>query len=223
MRRLTGRRRSTPWRCAYGGGVGGVGLTPVAAMQRSGLRTGAWYTHAGAHVAGNPGGTNARRRRGTPELLGRHQPVRPCAVLREPMADCLPGRLLHGATSVAGGLKYTHVDRSEVRRDSESRHAVVPVRGPRLHGWYNHAVAGTPSAPPRSRASPPARLRRTPSCTTNASVAGTCVDNAGKSVRPPARRSPTTHAAHADRLANPGDQSAHSSGRRAAMSPRLPP
>jgi hypothetical protein len=59
---------------------------------------------------------------------------------------------------------------------------VAPTRVPDSNGWYNHAVAGSPSASSFSGIASCTSTTYAGPATTAATVGATCIDNAGKSV-----------------------------------------
>jgi len=86
---------------------------------------------------------------------------------------------------------------------------VMLNRGPDSNGWYNHSVAGAVSASSFSGIASCTSTTYAGPATTSATVAGTCVDNAGKSVT--VSSAPFAYDATPPTLiatATPGDQSA---------------
>ena len=120
----------------------------------------------------------------------------------EPMADW-PGWTYCNDTS-SGDLEYYFI---QVEVSSPTA-TVAPVRAPDSNGWYNHPVAGAVSASSFSGIASCTSTTYAGPATTGATVAGTCTDNAGKSVTVASApfaydATPPTLTATAD----PGDQS----------------
>jgi hypothetical protein len=123
-------------------------------------------------------------------------------LLSQPMADW-PGWTYCNDTS-SGDLKYYFI---KIETSSPTATA-TPDRPPDSNGWYNHPVAGAISAHSFSGIASCTSTTYSGANTTSATVSGTCVDNAGKSVTVASApfaydATPPTVSA----TANPGDQS----------------
>jgi len=159
-----------------------------------------WYTSPVTVSWNLDGGTNA----GGCATQAYTQDTNQTALQNEPVADLPPWT--YCITNVTGGSD-TRFYFVQVELSSPTA-TVGPNRGPDSNGWYNHPVAGAVSASSFSGIASCTSTTYAGPATASATVAGTCVDNAGKSVT--ASSAPFAYDATPPGLtatANPGDQS----------------
>jgi hypothetical protein len=133
-----------------------------------------WYTSPVTVSWSLGGGTNA----GGCATQMYAQDTNQTTLQNEPVADLPPWT--YCITNVSGGTD-TRFFFVKVELSSPTATA-TPSRPPDSNGWYNHPVAGTVSATSFSGIASCTSTTFSGPSTTSATVAGTCFDNAGKSV-----------------------------------------